>query len=135
MTAMIVYSGEECKIRMNARGNRHARIKALRLQFMLNRIVILVVFLVVGLSIYNTLAYQIWKFDVESKLFYLSSTVVPFHEKVFGFIIMFGTMVPLSLYISMDMIKLAQIFFLNADVEMYDKGSDTPFESKNINDQ
>ncbi|KAL9624254.1 MAG: hypothetical protein Q9160_001501 [Pyrenula sp. 1 TL-2023] len=128
--AMVVYSGEECKIRMNAGGNRNARIKAPRLQFMLNRIVILVVCLVIGLSIYNTLAYQAWKSDVESKLFYLSTAFVPFHEEVFGFIIMFGTMVPLSLYVSMEMIKLAQIYFLNADVEMYDERSNVPFEAR-----
>lgn len=55
VTAMVVYSGEECKIRMNANGSGYARTKAPRLQSVLNRIVVLVVFIVVGLSIYNTL--------------------------------------------------------------------------------
>ena len=130
VTAMIVYSGEECKIRLNASGNRHTHIKAPRLQFMLNKIVILVVCIVIGLSIYNTLAYQFWKSEVEVNLFYLSSAVVPLHEEIFGFIIMFATMVPLSLYVTMEMIKLAQIFFLNADVDMYDEKSNTPFEAR-----
>lgn len=128
--AMIVYTGEECRIRMNINGDGPTRVKALRLQSMLNKIVLFVVGIVVALSIYNTLAYQVWKADVETKLFYLSSAVVPFHQEVFGFIIMFGTMVPLSLYVSMEMIKLAQIYFLNADIEMYDERSDTPFESR-----
>ncbi len=128
--AMIVYSGEECKIRLNASGNRHAHLKAPRLQFMLNKIVILVVCVVIGLSIYNTLAYQVWKSSVENKLFYLCSAAVPLHEEIFGFIIMFATMVPLSLYVTMEMIKLAQIYFLNADVDMYDETSNTPFEAR-----
>jgi phospholipid-translocating ATPase len=84
----------------------------------------------VGLSIYNTLAYQVWKSSVEIKLFYLSSAVVPFHQEFFGFIIMFATMVPLSLYVSMEMIKLAQISFLNSDVDMYEERSNTPFEAR-----
>ncbi|KAI9692301.1 MAG: hypothetical protein M1822_006532 [Bathelium mastoideum] len=130
VTAMIIYSGEECKVRVNANGNRHARIKAPRLQVMLNKVVILVVFLVIGLSIYNTAAYEVWRSNVESKLFYLSSAIVPFHQEVFGFIIMFATMVPLSLYVSMEMIKLAQIFFLNTDIDMYDERSNTPFEAR-----
>ncbi|KAI9711316.1 MAG: hypothetical protein M1820_002303 [Bogoriella megaspora] len=130
VTAMIIYSGEECKIRMNARGNGNARIKAPRLQPMLNKIVVLMVCLVIGLSVYNTLAYQAWKSDVERRLFYLSSAAVPLHEEAFGFIIMFATMVPLSLYVSMEMIKLAQMFFLNADVEMYDSKSNIPFEAR-----
>ena len=128
--AMVVYSGEECKIRMNANGNGHACIKAPHLQSMLNRIVVFVVFVVIGLAIYNTLAYQVWKSNVGIKLFYLSSAVVPLHEEFFGFIIMFATMVPLSLYVSMEMIKLAQVFFLNSDVDMYDQRSNTPFEAR-----
>ena len=130
VTAMVVYSGEECKIRMNVSGNGYARIKAPHLQSVLNRIVVLVVVIVVGLSIYNTLAYQAWKSNVEIKLFYISSATVPFYEEFFGFIIMFATMVPLSLYVSMEMIKLAQIFFLNSDVDMYEQRSNTPFEAR-----
>ena len=130
VTAMIVYSGEECKIRMNASGNGYARTKAPHLQSVLNRIVVLVVFIVVGLSVYNTLAYQGWKSKVEIKLSYLSSAAVPFHQEFFGFVIMFATMVPLSLYVSMEMIKLAQIFFLNSDVDMYEQRSNTPFEAR-----
>jgi phospholipid-translocating ATPase len=130
VTAMIVYSGEECKIRMNASGNGYARTKAPHMQSVLNRIVVLVVFIVVGLSVYNTLAYQGWKSKVEIKLSYLSSAAVPFHQEFFGFVIMFATMVPLSLYVSMEMIKLAQIFFLNSDVDMYEQRSNTPFEAR-----
>lgn len=128
--AMIIYTGEECKIRINTNGNGHIRIKAPQLQSMLNRIVFFVVGIVIALSVYNTLAYQTWKFDVESKLSYLSSAAVPLHQEVFGFMIMFGTMVPLSLYVSMEMIKLAQIYFLNSDLQMYDEQSNTPFESR-----
>jgi phospholipid-translocating ATPase len=130
ISALVVYSGEECKIRLNASGNRNARLKAPNLQSMVNKVVILVVCIVVGLSVYNTLAYQFWKRYVESKHFYLSSAAVPFHHELFGFIIMFATMVPLSLYVSMEMIKLAQIYFLNVDVDMYDERSDTPFEAR-----
>ncbi len=130
VTAMVVYSGEECKIRMNASGNGYARIKAPHLQSVLNKIVVLVVFVVIGLSFYNTLAYQVWKSTVEIRLFYLSSAFVPFHEEFFGFIIMFATMVPLSLYVSMEMIKLAQISFLNSDVDMYEQRSNSPFEAR-----
>ena len=129
--AMIVYSGEECKIRINPGGQTHARIKAPLLQNEVNRIVILVVFIVVGLSVYNTLAYQSWKSDVERKLFYLSAAAVPFHEEIFGFVIMFATMVPLSLYSTLEIIKLAQIFLMNSDVDMYDEQSNTPFVARN----
>ena len=128
--AIVVYSGEECKIRVRPREKRYARIKAPRLQSVLNRIIMLVASFVVALSMYNTLAYQAWKSNIESKLFYLSAADVPFHQEIFGFIIMFATMVPLSFYTTMEIIKLSQIFFLNTDVEMYDEKSDIPFEAR-----
>lgn len=129
-TAIVMYSGQESKIRLNANGDGQAHIKAPRLQYMVNKIVFIVALFVLGLSLYNTLAYQIWKSDIENKLFYLSGVTVPAHELIFGFLIMFATMVPLSLYISMEMIKLAQIFFLSSDLDMYDEASNIPCEAR-----
>ncbi|OKL60853.1 hypothetical protein UA08_03203 [Talaromyces atroroseus] len=129
-TAMVVYSGQECKIRLNSNGDGQAHIKAPRLQYMVNKIVFVVASFVLGLSFYNTFAYQIWKSDIENKLFYLSGATVSTQESIFGFLIMFATMVPLSLYISMEMIKLAQIFFLSSDIDMYDEASNVPCEAR-----
>lgn len=42
---------------------------------------------------------------------------------------MFNTMVPLSLYVSLEIIKVAQMFLLS-DVDMYDEKSNTPFEAR-----
>lgn len=128
--AMVVYSGQECKIRLNANGDGQAHIKAPRLQYMVNKIVFVVALFVLGLSLFNTLAYQIWKSDMEKKLFYLSGATVPNHESIFGFLIMFATMVPLSLYISLEMIKLGQIFFLTSDLDMYDEASNMRCEAR-----
>jgi phospholipid-translocating ATPase len=132
VTAMIVYFEEECKIRMNVNDNEYARTKASHLQFVLNRIVVLVILIVIDLSIYKTLVYQIWKSNVEIKLFYLSFAIVPFHEEFFDFIIMFVTMIPLSLYVSMKMIKLTQVFFLNSDVDMYEQRSNIPLSRNEV---
>lgn len=129
-TAMVVYSGQECKIRLNANGDGQAHIKAPCLQYMVNKVIFVVALFVLGLSFYNTFAYQIWKSDIENKLFYLSGATVATHESIFGFLIMFATMIPLSLYISMEMIKLAQIFFLSSDLDMYDEASNMPCEAR-----
>lgn len=42
---------------------------------------------------------------------------------------MFNTLIPLSLYVSLEIIKVAQMFLLN-DVDMYDEASNTPFEAR-----
>ena len=127
LLGMIIYSGEECKIRMNA--NKNPRIKAPTLQTIVNKIVIGMVVFVVVLSLFNTIAYQIWSKSVESEAWYLTAAKVPFGHSLSSFIIMFNTMIPLSLYVSLEIIKLGQMWLLN-DIDMYDETSNTPFEAR-----
>jgi phospholipid-translocating ATPase len=124
---MVIYSGEECRIRMNA--NKNPRIKAPALQGLVNRIVILIVFFVLALSIFNAVAYRIWRRN-EDDMFFLSGASVAFFPSLTAFIIMFNTMIPLSLYVSLEIVKLAQMFFLHTDIDMYDPISDTPCEPR-----
>ncbi|PSN65946.1 phospholipid-translocating P-type ATPase [Corynespora cassiicola Philippines] len=125
---MVIYSGEECRIRMNA--NKNPRIKAPALQFAVNRIVIIIVIFVVALAIFNAVAYQIWASRTEDDLWYLSDASVAFFPNFTSFIIMFNTMIPLSLYVSLEIVKVWQMFFLHTDVDMYDEVSNTPCEPR-----
>jgi phospholipid-translocating ATPase len=124
---MVIYSGEECRIRMNA--NKNPRIKAPALQGLVNRIVILIVIFVLALSIFNAVAYKIWQRN-EDEMWYLAGSSVAFFPSFTSFIIMFNTMIPLSLYVSLEIVKLAQMFFLHTDIDMYDPISDTPCEPR-----
>ncbi|KAI9886346.1 MAG: triosephosphate isomerase [Watsoniomyces obsoletus] len=124
---LVIYSGEECKMRMNA--NKNPRIKAPSLQARVNRIVIIIVIFVVLLAVFNTVAYQIWANRTEEKSWYLVNAGVSFFPIFASFIIMFNTLIPLSLYVSLEIVKLAQIYLMN-DIDMYDEASDTPMESR-----
>ncbi|EXJ84048.1 phospholipid-translocating ATPase [Capronia epimyces CBS 606.96] len=124
-TGLVIYSGEECKIRMNA--NKSPRVKAPALQAKVNKVVVLVASLVFFMAIILTIAYQIWRRTTEEKSWYLQSARVPFGHILTSFIIMLNTMLPLSLYVSLEIIKVAQMFLMN-DVDMYDPESDTPME-------
>lgn len=124
---LVIYSGEECKIRMNA--NRNPRIKAPTLQGVVNRIIAIIVVFVVALSIFNTVAYKIWVNQHEHSTWYLDRASVDFGPILVSFIVMFNTMIPLSLYVSMEIIKFGQMILLN-DMDMYDEISDTPMEAR-----
>lgn len=123
---MVIYSGEECKIRMNA--NKNPRIKAPTLQSMVNKIVIMMVVFVVVLSLSCSGAYEAWS-GHEDFAWYLRDASVPFGPIFTSFVIMFNTLIPLSLYVSLEIVKVAQMFLLN-DVDMYDEESNTPFDAK-----
>jgi phospholipid-translocating ATPase len=123
---MIINSGEECKIRMNA--NKNPRIKAPTLQSMVNKIVIMMVVFVVGLSLSCSGAYEAWS-SYEDKAWYLVDASVSFGPIFSSFVIMFNTLIPLSLYVSLEIVKVAQMLLLN-DIDMYDEESNTPFDAK-----
>lgn len=122
---LVIYSGEECKIRMNA--NKNPRIKAPMLQSIVNKIVVMMVFFVLILSFSQAIAYQFWN-DFEDRAWYLTDARVSFGPLITSFILMFNTLIPLSLYISLEIVKVGQIVMMQ-DIDMYDEASDTPFEA------
>merc|ERR1719273_875454 len=48
----------------------------------------------------------------------------------FSYAIVLNTVVPISLYVSVECIRLAQSLMINWDIEMYDETSDTPASAK-----
>ncbi|TVY37406.1 putative phospholipid-transporting ATPase [Lachnellula occidentalis] len=120
---MVINTGEDCKIRMNA--NKNPRIKAPAMQAITNKIVAMLVIFVILLALFCTVAYQIWAQNVEEESWYLDHAHVPFSQIIIGFIILYNTLIPLSLYVSLEIIKVGQLILM-ADVEMYDPVSDTP---------
>ena len=124
---VVMYTGEECKIRMNA--TKNPRIKAPALQTVVNKVVVIIVIFVLLLAIFNTVAYQIWQEGTEEKSWYIANAKVAFFPILTSFIILFNTMIPLSLYVSLEIVKLFQMYFMN-DIDMYDEDSNTPMESR-----
>lgn len=120
---IVVNTGEECKIRMNA--NKNPRTKAPAIQFMTNKIVLMLVIFVVLLALFCTIAYQVWGHTTEDEAWYLEGLSVPFEQIIFGFVILYNTLIPLSLYVSLEIVKIGQVYLMG-DVEMYDPVSDTP---------
>lgn len=120
---MVINTGEECKIRMNA--NKSPRIKTPAMQAISNKIVVMLVIFVILLSLFCTIAYQIWTRITESDSWYLDGAHVKFSWILVGFIILFNTLIPLSLYVSLEIIKVG-LLLLMKDVDMYDPVSKTP---------
>ena len=129
MTAIAIFTGEETKIRLNA--SRNVRIKRPSMQTLVNRIVIAIVVFVLCLSIFCTSGYYIWHSRTEIKLWYLQAArEIAFIPIFVSFIILYNTMVPLSLYVSMEIVKLIQQILLEQDIDMYHEETNTPAEAR-----
>ncbi|KAH8657200.1 hypothetical protein BGZ60DRAFT_532048 [Tricladium varicosporioides] len=127
---IVVNTGEECKIRMNA--SKNPRTKSPAIQSTTNKVVILLVLVVILLAIGCTAGYQIWTNIVEDIAWYLKDAHLGPAEIFIAFAIEFNNLIPLALYVSLELIKFAQFLLLH-DVEMYDEASNTPMISNTQN--
>lgn len=127
---MVVYSGEETKMRMNAIKN--PRIKAPKLQKSINLIVFFMVFIVASMSLFSFLGYKVNenRFISNNRAWYLMESHVTTAESVMGFIIMYNTLIPLSLYVTMEIIKAMQSKLMEWDIDMYYKPANISCESR-----
>ncbi|KAK8062978.1 phospholipid-translocating ATPase [Apiospora hydei] len=123
---LVVNTGEECKIRINVHDYLHA--KAPVMQKNLNSMVLFLVFVVVMIAIGLTIGHIIWKHKYLKNSWYLRGDNPRVDQIIGTYIIMFSTLIPLSLIISMEIVKVGQWYFMQ-DVEMYDPETDTPMEA------
>ncbi|KZL82759.1 p-type atpase, partial [Colletotrichum incanum] len=121
---IVINTGEECKIRMNA--NQHPKAKKPAMETVVNKIVITLAVYVIVLSVGCSMGYIMWQRSQERRTWYLKDAQVKFYEIIIGFIIQFNNVIPLALYVSLEIVKVGQLLMLNSDVEMYHAETDTP---------
>ncbi|XP_024026238.1 phospholipid-transporting ATPase 1-like isoform X2 [Morus notabilis] len=143
-----VYAGRETKAMLN---NSGAPSKRSRLETRMNvEIIILSVFLISLCTVVSVLA-AVWLRRHRDELDYL-----PFYRRkdfseeevenynyygwgleiVFTFlmsVIVFQIMIPISLYISMELVRVGQAYFMIRDSQMYDEASNSRFQCRALN--
>jgi phospholipid-translocating ATPase len=124
---MVINTGEECKIRMNATKNPKA--KAPSMQRIVNQVVVIIAIFVLVLTGLNNAAYGVWKTKQENKSWYLTNASIGRGALFASSFVMFSTMIPLALYISLEIVKVGQMYLLG-DIDMYDAESNTPMEPR-----
>ncbi|XP_022742411.1 phospholipid-transporting ATPase 1-like isoform X2 [Durio zibethinus] len=143
-----VYAGRETKAMLNSSG---APSKRSRLETHMNfEIIFLSLFLIALCTVVSVCA-AVWLRRHRDKLDYL-----PFYRRkhfsggeednynyygwgleiFFTFlmsVIVFQTMIPISLYISMELVRVGQAYFMIGDTQMYDESSQSRFQCRALN--
>ncbi|KAJ3416721.1 hypothetical protein HDV05_000551 [Chytridiales sp. JEL 0842] len=130
---LIVYSGEESKIRMNS--NQAVKTKVPTLEKQTNRIILAIFAFLITFCAIFTVAFIRW--DISESVrserhWYLVQvgTDNQYYFVFFTFLILFNAFIPISLYVTMEVVKVAQVFMMNNDLDMYDEERDIPMEAK-----
>ncbi|KAG7320779.1 hypothetical protein KOW79_015194 [Hemibagrus wyckioides] len=129
---IVIYAGADTKIMRN--GGK-TRFKRTRIDYLMNYMVytifVMLILICAGLAIGHTFWYE----EIGGKAWYLydgqnyTSSYRGFLT-FWGYIIVLNTMVPISLYVSVEVIRLGQSKFINWDLQMYYAEKDTPAKAR-----
>ncbi|KAH0731436.1 hypothetical protein KY289_002624 [Solanum tuberosum] len=143
-----VYAGRETKAMLN---NSGAPSKRSRLETRMNREIIILSFFLVALCTLVSICAGVWLRHHKDEL-----NTIPFYRKldfsedeiedynyygwglemVFTFlmsVIVYQIMIPISLYISMELVRVGQAYFMIQDNRMYDETSKSRFQCRALN--
>ncbi|XP_078509544.1 phospholipid-transporting ATPase VB isoform X2 [Lissotriton helveticus] len=138
VVGIVVYAGHETKAMLNNSGPRYKRSK---LERRINIDVFFCVGLLFLLCLTGALGYGIWvsqftthpPFDVpESDGTYYSPALGGFFMFL-TMIILLQILIPISLYVSIELVKVGQIFFIHNDLDLYDEEIDMSIQCRALN--
>ncbi|XP_020520769.1 phospholipid-transporting ATPase 1 isoform X2 [Amborella trichopoda] len=145
---VIVYAGQETKVMLNSSGTPSKRS---RLETSMNREIICLSLFLIALCTAVSTCFGIWlqgqnddDLDImpyfRKKSFDEDGGNYNFYglwlEILFMFlmsVIVFQIMIPISLYISMELVRLGQAYFMIRDTELYDEASNSRFQCRALN--
>ncbi|KAJ3144828.1 hypothetical protein HK101_002585 [Irineochytrium annulatum] len=128
------YTGEETKIRMNA--TKFVKTKSPNVEHITNKIVVGMFFFLFIISSFSTLFSVTWelsRFTENEFHWYLGAAYHDRFGTFFSFMILYNTLIPISLYVVMEFVKVVQMFHIGNDIHMYDEVSDTPAQARTSN--
>ncbi|XP_049888099.1 phospholipid-transporting ATPase VA [Pectinophora gossypiella] len=133
---IVVYAGHETKAMLNNGGPRY---KASKLERKMNTDIIWCVLVLLFLCCAGAIGCKVW-LDQFSPLHKLPPFIphanTPAYEGLLIFwtyIIILQVMIPVSLYVTIEMTKLLQVYHIHQDVEMYDSKMNTSTECRALN--
>ncbi|KAK2491489.1 hypothetical protein MC885_000539 [Smutsia gigantea] len=138
VVGIVVYAGHETKAMLNNSGPRYKRSK---LERRANTDVLWCVLLLVLMCFTGALGHGIWLSRYGNILFFnipepdghVISPVLAGFYMFWTMIILLQVLIPISLYVSIEIVKLGQIYFIQSDVDFYNEKMDSTVECRALN--
>ena len=124
---VVVFTGHETKLLRNATATP---IKRTAVERRVNLQIIFLVGVLVALSIVSSVGDLVVRYTIGGKLFYLDygsfSGAAQFFRDLFTYWILYSNLVPISLFVTVEIIKYYQAFLIGSDLDIYYPETDTP---------
>lgn len=124
---IVVFSGHETKLMRNATATP---IKRTAVERTVNIQILMLVSILVALSIISSVGDLVIRKTRGHQLAYLDygsvNTVKQFFMDIFTYWVLYSNLVPISLFVTIEIVKYFQAFLINSDLDIYYDKTDTP---------
>ncbi|MBW0469719.1 hypothetical protein O181_009434 [Austropuccinia psidii MF-1] len=129
MYGLVVFTGHETKLMRNATATP---IKRTAVERMVNVQIVFLFIILLVLSVGSSIGSFIRTFSLGDQLWYLmqaqstTNKATTFIEDILTFIILYNNLIPISLIVTMEVVKFQQAALINSDLDMYYPLTNTP---------
>ena len=124
---IVVFTGHETKLMRNATATP---IKRTAVERMVNIQILMLVSILIALSVVSSVGDLAIRQTSADKLAYLeygdSNPARQFFMDIFTYWVLYSNLVPISLFVTIEIVKYFQAFLINSDLDIYYDKTDTP---------
>ncbi len=124
---VVVFTGHETKLMRNATATP---IKRTAVERMVNIQILMLVSILVTLSLISSIGDLVVRATASSKLSYLyygnTGAARQFFSDIFTYWVLYSNLVPISLFVTIEIVKYYHAFLINSDLDIYYDKTDTP---------
>ncbi|XP_043269148.1 probable phospholipid-transporting ATPase IA isoform X4 [Venturia canescens] len=131
---VVIYTGHDTKLMQN--NTATAPLKRSTLDRMTNTQVLMLFFILLLLCLLSAVFNVLWMNANYEGLSYLGipkESLKSFPLNLLTFIILFNNLIPISLQVTLEVVRFVQATFINMDIEMYHPETDTPAMARTSN--
>uniref|UniRef100_A0A8D2QEN5 Phospholipid-transporting ATPase n=1 Tax=Zonotrichia albicollis TaxID=44394 RepID=A0A8D2QEN5_ZONAL len=134
---IVIYAGHETKAMLNNSGPRYKRS---RIEQRMNRDIFSCVGLLFVMCLVGAVGHGIWTgkfwehppYDVPDWNGNFVAPVLAGFYMFLTMIILLQILIPISLYVSIELVKLGQVFLIHNDIDLYDEEADLPIQCRTL---
>ncbi|NWR16881.1 AT10A ATPase, partial [Emberiza fucata] len=140
VAGIVIYAGHETKALLNNNGPRYKRSK---LERQMNADVLWCVLILLIMCLFSAIGHGLWVwqygekkkpiFDVPGPDGKYLSPVLASVYLFLTMIIVFQVLIPISLYVSIEIVKICQVYFIHQDKDLYDEETDSQLQCRALN--
>ncbi|KAK2750456.1 hypothetical protein FQN55_002055 [Onygenales sp. PD_40] len=124
---IVVFTGHETKLMRNATATP---IKRTAVERMVNMQILMLVGILVALSLVSSIGDLVVRMKSSDELIYLDyghvNAAAQFFSDIFTYWVLYSNLVPISLFVTIEIVKYYHAWLINSDLDIYYDQTDTP---------